>query len=102
MKLQSEHPDNIRMCLPESFEWLILRSGLIDNSYADISAILEDTSEYVEIREIFSWENFFEHLLIKSTEHTHFQYAKSSLNSIYLIEENSNKIAEEIKQALKK
>lgn len=102
MKLQSEHPDNIRVCLPESFEWLILRSGLIDNSYADISAILADTSEYVESREFFSWENFFEHLLIKSTEHTHFQYAKSSLNSIYLIEENSNKIAEEIKQALKK
>ena len=43
----------------------------------------------------------FEWLLVSSTEHTHFQYTKSKINDIYLIEENSRKIISEIEQVIK-
>ena len=35
---------NFRLCLPESFEWLILKSGLIRTE--DIDMVLENPSEY--------------------------------------------------------
>ena len=92
LKLQSS--PNFRLCLPESFEWLILKSGLIKT--ADISFVLDNTSDYVESSEYFSWENFFENYLIQNTVNTQFQYAKREINPVYLIEANSKKIAEEI------
>ena len=92
LKLQSS--PNFRLCLPESFEWLIMKSGLIKT--ADISFVLDNTSDYVESSEYFSWENFFENYLIQNTVNTQFQYAKREINPVYLIEANSKKIAEEI------
>ena len=89
---------NIRLCLPESFEWLILRSGLIKSEH--ITEILENPSSYIDCSEYFSWENFFEQFIISKTVDTPFQYQKSRINSIYLISENSNKIIEEIKTAI--
>ena len=55
LKLQSSA--NFRLCLPESFEWLILKSGLIKSD--DIAAVLERPSEFIESADFFSWENFF-------------------------------------------
>jgi hypothetical protein len=72
---------NIRLCLPESFEWLILKSGLIKSEY--ITEIME-TSSYIECSEYFSWENFFEHYLIEATVDTPFQYAKKREQSCIL------------------
>ena len=92
MKMRSF--ENIRLCLPESFEWLILKSGLIKDH--DISVILEDPSSYIECAEHFSWENFFERLLIDSTVDTPFQYAKKELNPIYFVKSNADKIIMEI------
>ena len=102
MKLQQQYPDRIMVCLPESFEWLILKSGLIGNDKLNISEILENASIYIDSKLYFSWENYFEQLLVSSTEHTHFQYTKSRINDIYLIEENSRKIVSEIEQVIKK
>lgn len=101
MKLQQLHPDRIMVCLPESFEWLILKSGLISNDNLNISEVLENASIYIDSKLYFSWENYFEWLLVSSTEHTHFQYTKSKINDIYLIEENSRKIVSEIEQVIK-
>ena len=42
--------------LPESFEWLILQSGLIED--AELSEILERPSNYIESSRYFSWEQF--------------------------------------------
>ncbi|MBQ3920272.1 MAG: hypothetical protein II695_11385 [Oscillospiraceae bacterium] len=84
---------NIRLCLPESFEWLILRSGIV--STADMK-LLDDPSEYIESAEYFSWENFFEKYLIGITVGTPFKYDKSEINDIYLIPANSKKILDEI------
>ncbi len=91
MKIRSF--SNIRLCLPESFEWLILKSGIINTTDMEM---LDDPSDYIESAEYFSWENFFEKYLIGITVDTPFQYAKHEINSVYLNPVNSNKIINEI------
>lgn len=93
--LKSNTLNRLIVCLPESFEWLILKSGLINTE--DIHEILASPSEYIESSEFFSWENFFEKYLIKETTNTPFQYAKKKLNPVYLNQTNADRIIEEIK-----
>lgn len=75
------HPE-VSLYLPESFEWLILKSGLIDGNR--IAEILQHTEDYLESSEFFSWERFFTKLLISETEGTYLQYSKQKLNEVYL------------------
>lgn len=84
---------NIRLCLPESFEWLVLKSGIINT--ADMK-ILDTPSDYIESAKYFSWENFFEKYLIEITVDTPFKYAKREINQLYLNPVNSDKIIIEI------
>ena len=83
-----------RLCLPESFEWLILKSGLIKAK--DIKKVLETPENYVDSKKYFSWENFFEKYLVENTVGTPYQYAKSKLNPNYLKGNNSDKIIKEV------
>ena len=57
---------NIHLYLPESFEWLILSSGLISDK--DIKVMLEEPENYIDSTEYFSWERFFTKLLVMRTE----------------------------------
>lgn len=68
--------------LPESFEWIILASGLVDGSR--IAEIIENPEKYIESSKYFSWENYFTDLLMDETKDTFMQYSKSHLNSAYL------------------
>lgn len=92
LKLQTRL--QFRLCLPESFEWLILKSGLIHGEH--IAEMLEAPSEFIESSEYFSWENFFEKYLTEHTVGTPFQYAKKELADAYLNKTNSDKIIAEI------
>ena len=94
MKLCNAHPDTFQLCLPESFEWLILKSGVIHAEH--LADMLENTSNYVDSAKYFSWENFFEDYLIRETNVTPFQYRKSSLNAVYTHPNNRKRIAGEI------
>lgn len=94
LKLQPLTKEYFRLCLPESFEWLILKSGLIKTP--DIASVLKNPSEHIESRDYFSWENFFEDYLVRNTVQTCFQYAKKEINPIYLNENNRKKIIGEI------
>lgn len=76
-----KHPE-VSLYLPESFEWLILKSGLIDGKR--IADILEHTEDFVESSEYFSWERYYTKLLISETEGTYLQYSKHKLNNVYL------------------
>lgn len=76
-----KHPE-VSLYLPESFEWLILKSGLIDGNR--IVDILQHTEEFLESSEYFSWERFYTKLLISETEGTYLQYSKQKLNDVYL------------------
>lgn len=90
MKLQHQYPNKITICLPESFEWLILQSGLI--STPGVAEMLKDPGSSIDSQKYFSWENFFEDYLIQNTKDSYFAYSKSKLHSFYTIRENSEKI----------
>lgn len=76
--------------LPESFEWLILSSGLIDGR--ELAEILERPEDFIESSDYISWERFFTQLLVNLTQGTVWQYQKRQLNPIYLHEGNAQKI----------
>lgn len=85
------HPE-VYLYLPESFEWIILASGLIDGNY--VSNILEKPMDYIESRDFFSWEQFFTKLLIQETKDTYLQYSKHKLNNAYLNQKEKKAILE--------
>lgn len=84
----------VQLFLPESFEWLLLKSNLLDDE--NVNEILAEPIEYIDSKEYISWERFFTDLLIKKTEGTYWQYSKNSLNPVYLHEKNLNAILQNI------
>lgn len=82
--------DQIDLYLPESFEWMILKSGILEEKR--IKDILDHPTDYIESKEYFSWERFFTELLVRETKNTQFQYFKSKLNKYYKMGQNKDKI----------
>ncbi len=78
MKINS----HMKCYLPESFEWLILKSGQIDGRA--VQDILEHPENFIESQEYFSWERFFNALLVEYTQNSYLKYNKSKLNEAYL------------------
>lgn len=72
----------ISLWLPESFEYLILKSGVLKSE--KITQILENISEYVECEKYESWESFFTELLVTLTAGGVEKYSKNVLNAYYL------------------
>ena len=85
---------NMGFYFPESFEWLILKSKIINNN--EIDKILEEPYNYIESKKYFSWEQFFTDLLIDETKGTYYQYNKDKLSKYYLNERNQKKIISNI------
>lgn len=75
------HPDT-KCYLPESFEWIILKSGLIDGN--EVQEILSHPQDFIDSQDYFSWERFFTTLLIQYTQDTYLHYSKHRLNEVYL------------------
>ena len=73
---------NIALYLPESFEWLVLSTGVVKNG--QINQVLSNPSNYINSEAYFSWEQFFSSLLIEETKGTYLAYAKRKLNPAYL------------------
>ena len=96
---QNDYPGSVLLYLPESFEWLILKSDILKDS--EISDILADPSNYIESGEYFSWEQFFTKLLTDKTNGTYLQYSKSSLNSNYLNQKEKTAIVGVLPEKLK-
>lgn len=76
------HEKNLFLFLPESFEWLILQSGILRDS--SVEKILESPQHFIESKEFFRWEQFFTNLLIEKTNGTYLQYSKKVLNKNYM------------------
>ncbi len=81
---------NIVLYLPESFEWIVLRSGIIEDN--GITEMLEHPEDYIESMDFFSWERYFTALLARSTQGGYLKYSKKQLNPAYLQEKVSDKI----------
>ena len=88
----AEQRGNVRLYLPESFEWIILASDILDD--AQVRGILEDPSAYIDSSGYFSWERYFTGLLVEKTKDTWRQYSKSRLNPVYLQGKACQKIVE--------
>lgn len=83
----------ISMWLPESFEYVILKSGIVQEK--ELPAVLKNPSEYVDSREFESWERFFTQLLVSATSNTEHRYSKQKLDEYYLQEKQVRKILEQ-------
>lgn len=73
---------SIKLFLPESFEWLVLKSGLFNSKH--IKDMLLNPAEHIESSKFFSWEKFFTAELVEYSRGTRFRYDKSHLNEEYL------------------
>jgi len=73
---QAKTSKKVSLYLPESFEWLILKSGIIDGK--NLRAILESPEDYIESRLYFSWERFFTSKLVELTKNGYLQYSKKT------------------------
>lgn len=80
--------------LPESFEWLVIRSGVVGSASLPE---MEHPEDYADSGEYFSWERYFTALLTRlsgTEEYRH--YRKDKLASFYLQESSVQKIKTEI------
>lgn len=82
----------IKLFLPESFEWLVLKSGLFPDR--NTQEMLRNPASYIESADFFSWEQFFTHELIEKTRDSYLAYNKSRLNEAYLDERARETIEE--------
>lgn len=89
MALQEHYPD-MMISLPESFEWLILKSGLVQTD--DLNEVLESPSDYIESSVYFSWEQFFTDYLVQNTNGTFYSYSKNGLNKFYTVRNNMDQV----------
>lgn len=84
--------NKIAIFLPESFEWLILKSGLVNDPKWEAVAIPEnniDSSKYI------SWERYFTDLLTTMTKELDYKaYSKYRLGDFYLHVKSIQKIKE--------
>ena len=81
--------------LPESFEWLILSSGMIDGRR--VQDILKHPEDFIESREYISWERFFTSLLMEETQDSYLRYNKNDLGEAYF----TQRVREAIMKAAK-
>ena len=87
----AKYQKNISIYLPESFEWLVLKSGLIKADNLD--SILENPEKYADTVKYFSWEQFFTDFLESETQNSpKKKYNKDSLSNYYLESKNKEKI----------
>jgi len=90
---------NLIYFLPESFEWLILKSGLVDGSR--VQDILQHPYDFIESKKYFSWERFFTALLTEETKDTYLFYSKAKLNKAYLQQKEADAIKGVIAEIVK-
>lgn len=94
-----KHKGEAILYLPESFEWIILASGVVGDE--EIDKILDNPPEYIESSRFFSWERFFTSLLEEKTKGKKSAYSKNKLSDYYLNDGNIKKIVEVIENGRK-
>ncbi|WP_044973945.1 hypothetical protein [Ruminococcus sp. HUN007] len=83
---------NIAVFLPESFEWLILKSGLVNDTEWEKIVFPEN---YADSELYFSWERYFTDLLVSVTsdeEYKKYPRNKSKLPAFYIHEKSIEQI----------
>lgn len=83
---------NIKLYLPESFEWLLLYADILNKPF--IRKRLEEVENYIESEKYFSWERYFTDLLMEETKDSPYPYDKSNLKDFYLQDKIVQKVLE--------
>ena len=98
VKRQELSHGKLAIFLPESFEWMILSSGVIGkNVNADK---LNETQNYADSVKYMSWEQYFTKLLENSTSDSSFnKYDKRKLSTFYTKPDIKAKILEQMPHA---
>ena len=87
---QELRPRKVAIFLPESFEWLVLKSGVVKG--VDIEKI-ENPERYADSMEFMSWEQYFTALLVEATkDNQYMQYKKAKLSDYYMQDKNADRI----------
>ena len=96
---QKMHEGQVTFFFPESFEWLILKSGLIrDGALAEL---LEHPADHIECADYFSWERYFFSVLQEMTAaHEQMRYSKTRLLPYYTNAANAQKILDAMRKPL--
>ena len=82
--------ENLVLYLPESFEWLILSSGILKDT--EVAQILQTPSDYIDGKDISAGNVTFTALLTEKTAGTYLNYTKKTLNKAYLSDSTKNAI----------
>lgn len=85
---------NIKLYLPESFEWLLLYADILNKPF--IRKRLEEAENYIESEKYFSWERYFTDLLMEETKDSPYPYDKSNLKDFYL----QDKVVQKVLKAM--
>jgi len=85
---------NIKLYLPESFEWLLLYADIFNKPF--IRKRLEEAENYIESEKYFSWEKYFTDLLMEETKDSPYPYDKSNLKDFYL----QDKVVQKVLKAM--
>lgn len=86
--------------LPESFEWIVLSSGLLEDK--EIEEILRKPEDYIDSHSYFSWERFFTKLLVEKSKDGYFKYQKERINPAYLHGKNREEIVAVLPEDIQK
>jgi hypothetical protein len=62
--------------------------------------VLENTADYIDYSDYFSWEQFFTATIMDVSKDTYLNYSKKKLNPNYLQENIKGKILETIKNVV--
>lgn len=85
---------NIKLYLPESFEWLLLYADIFNKPF--IRKKLEEAENYIESEKYFSWERYFTDLLMEETKDSPYPYDKFNLKDFYL----QDKVVQKVLKAM--
>ena len=87
----------IAIYAPESFEYVILSSGIIHVP----QTILDETYMYADSMTYISWEDFFTKYLIQKTKGSIYQYSKAKLKDAYKTIGTINKVIAILPEAIR-
>lgn len=95
VKQQTLWTNRVGIYLPESFEWIILSSGVVALEDMDM---LDSPERYADSVEYMSWERYFTELLEETTKESKYQkYSKDKLAEFYL----QDRVKKDIRQFIK-
>lgn len=82
---------SVGLYFPESFEWLVLRSGVLQDR--SINEILKEPENYIDSEKYLSWERFFTDLLREKTNDKSFmRYDKDHIPDYYTETKTADRI----------